>query len=343
MARKAIRFAAAAALLGAMASAWALDLGEAAPELEVSGWAQGAPIKIADGAGKRVFVIEFVSTFKPECQAALTAAARLHEKYKAKGLEVVAVSTENVAEVKAYLAEHAMSLRFAVDEDRNTSAAFVPEKQDVPYAVVVDRAGAVVYQGDPSDGMEKLVDDVIAGRFDLKKAVEVRRLKNEMWTALRAYEYDKSDPLCEQILAIDGTDTTAFRRRSESYERKEDLEGFRKFVKAHVERMKDDAKTLGYLATYLVDLDRYDWRDPELALTAARRSVELGKATDADAIDTYAYVLGEIGMLDAAVEQARKAGALDSNDEGYKKRLAFLETCVALRNKVQPPAPPKKK
>lgn len=338
-----MRFAAAVALFGAAASAWALDLGEAAPELEVSGWAQGEPVKIADGAGKSVFVIEFVSTFKPECQKALTAAAKLREKHGAKGLEVVAVSTESVAEVKAYLADHALSLRFAVDEDRNTNAAFVPEKQEVPYAVVVDRAGAVVYQGDPSEGMEKLVDDVIAGRFDLKKAVEVRRLKEEMWAALRANDHDKADSLCEQILAIDGGDTTAFRRRCEGYERKEDLEGFRKFVKAHVDRMKDDAKTLSYVATYVVGLDRFDWRDPELAVAAARRAAELGKPPDADAIDTYAYVLGEVGMLDAAVEQAKKAVALDAKDEGYKRRLAFLESCVALRNKVQPPAPPKKK
>lgn len=343
MGRRAIRFGAALAALSFAASAWALELGEAAPELDVSGWAQGAPVRIADGKGKSVFVVEFVSTFKPECQKSLAAAAKLHEKHKAKGLEVVAVSTENVAEVQAYLAEHAMGIRFAVDEDRNTNAAFVPEHAEVPYAVVVDREGAVAYLGDPADGMDKLVEDVLAGKFDLKKAVEVKKLKEEMWAALRANEFDKADPISERILALDGSDVSALRRRCESYERKEDLEGFRKFAKAHAERMKDDAPTLSWMATYLVGLDRHDWRDPELALAAARRSVEIVKSADADLVDTYAYVLGEVGMLDAAIEQARKAVALDAKDEDYKRRLAYLESCAALRNKVQPPAPPKKK
>jgi peroxiredoxin len=343
MAKGLIRFVVVCAALAAAASAWALELGEAAPELDVSGWAQGTPVKIQDGAGKTVFVIEFVSTFKPQCQTALAAAAKLYDRHRANGLKVVAVSTESVDEVKAYLADHKMSLRFAVDEDRNTNAAFVPEKQEVPYAVVVDRSGAVVYQGDPSEGMEKLVADVLAGKFDLKKAVEVRRLKNEMWSALRANDYEKADPLCEQILAIDGADTAAFRQRCEGFERKDDLEGFRKFVKAHTDRMKDDAATLSYVAIHLVGLDRYDWRDAELALASVRRAVEIGKSADADTIDTYAYVLGEIGMLDAAVAEAKKAVALDGADEDKKKRLAYLESCVALRNKVQPPAPPKKK
>jgi hypothetical protein len=43
-------------------SAWALDIGDKAPPLEVKSWVQGDPVVIADGAGKKVFVVEFWET-----------------------------------------------------------------------------------------------------------------------------------------------------------------------------------------------------------------------------------------------------------------------------------------
>ena len=46
----------------AASSAWALDVGDKAPALDVKSWVQGDPVVLADGAGKKVFVIEFWET-----------------------------------------------------------------------------------------------------------------------------------------------------------------------------------------------------------------------------------------------------------------------------------------
>ena len=45
-----------AAVVLAASSAWALDVGDKAPPLDVTNWVQGDPVVIADGAGKKVFL-----------------------------------------------------------------------------------------------------------------------------------------------------------------------------------------------------------------------------------------------------------------------------------------------
>ena len=333
-----------AVLAVATATAWALEIGDKAPALDVSAWAQGEPITIEGGAGKNVFVVEFVSTFKPDCQKALAAASKLQDKYRAKGLEVVAVSSESVDEVKKYLADNKASFRFAIDENHNAIAEFVGEDPNLPYAVVVDKAGIVVFAGDPAEGMDKLVDDVMAGKFDPKKAVELRKLRQELYEAWNTHEFDAADTICDKILTLDVTDSFAFRRRCDGFHRRENLDGYRKFVKSYADRAKDDAATQSRIASRLIDDGRFNWRDPELALVCAKRAVDLTKSTDADVIDTYARVLAELGLLEQAITEAKKAVAIAADNAQAKSRLAFLESCLALRQKAQPPtAGPKKK
>jgi peroxiredoxin len=329
------------AVLAAAGAAFALDLGDKAPELEVTEWVQGEPLKVADGAAKDVVVVTFWATFDPDSADMLARAEKLQTKYKGKGLSVVAISTEASDEVKKFLAEHKVGFRVGIDQFHNTMAGYVPEHvRKLPYSVVVDRTGAVVYRGSPSDGMEKRIESVIGGKFDLKKELEIGKLKDELYAAQRAGEWDKVDAAAEQILAIDPGDSYAYNRRADGFRRRKDLDGYRKWVRACVDRVKDDATALSAIAWKLVDDSRLDWRDPDLALSTAKRSVDLTKSTDADLLDTYATVLGQIGLLEQAVAAEKQAVAVDAADESYKRRLAWLEACLAARQKAAPPAPP---
>ncbi len=57
-----ISAAAVLAVGAAASSAWALDIGDKAPALDIKKWVQGDPVVLADGAGKKVFVLEFWQT-----------------------------------------------------------------------------------------------------------------------------------------------------------------------------------------------------------------------------------------------------------------------------------------
>jgi peroxiredoxin len=333
----------AAVLWLAAASAAAGELGEKAPELDVTEWAQGAPLKLADGTGKSVYVVAFVTTFNIDCGPSIEAVAKLQDRLRGKGLEVVVVSAESADDAKKYLGAHKSSFRFALDGDRNTLAAWGVTDEDLPVAFVVDKTGAIAFQGDPTRGLDRRVEDVIAGKFDLKKAAEVASLEKELHDAVRARDVDKYAAVADKILAIDPANLSAFHRRCDAFGRKEDLAGYRKFIKELGEKVKDDSRALSAIAWRLITDARLDWRDPETAAASARRAVELGKSGDADALDTYSAVLGELGLFEQAIESIKKAIALDAADESYKHRLAFFESCLAAKKANAPPAPPPKK
>ena len=83
-----------------------------------------------------------------------------------------------------------------------------------------------------------------------------------------------------------------------------------------------------------MDENKLNWRDPDLAVTAARRAVEVSKSSDAEVLDAYADVLSNVGLLDLAVEQEKKAVALEPKSEQYARSLAFLQTCLATKQKA---------
>ncbi len=335
--------AAAAVALGGGA-AFALEVGDKAPELEVSDWAQGPAVKLADGAGKSVYLVEFWRTFEGDCADAIPVLNGLADKYRAKGLEVIAVSTEPVDDVKKFLADHKASFRVAIDQFHNAQAAW-GEVRRFPFAWLVDKTGTVVWEGDPTRGLERVLDSVVAGKYDYRREVEKEKRRREMNEAMWGGDFERLAELAEKVLEVDPGDAEALNFRMMAFQMKQDGDGFRKFMKSHVDRCKDDAKALAHAAVQAVTSGPWDWRDPDLALGAARRAVEISKGADADILSSYASVLYTIGALDQAVEQQKKAVALDDKDEDGKKALAYYVACLEARKKVAAPtsAPPKKK
>src|SRR5262245_21337602 len=221
--RRALAGIAVTTVLWLAAASAAGEVGEKAPALEVTAWTQSAPVKLADGAGKSVYVVAFVTTFKPDCGPSIEAVAKLQERFGAKGLSVVVVSSEPADDAKKYLEAHKSSFRFALDQDKNTLAAWGLIDDDVPVAFVVDKTGAIAFQGDPTRGLDRRVEEVLAGKFELKKATQMAGLEKELREAVAKREVDAYAAVADKILAIDPANAIAFRRRCEAFGRKEDL------------------------------------------------------------------------------------------------------------------------
>jgi peroxiredoxin len=348
----------AAALLasaGAARAGESLELGDRPPEIDVSDWVQGAPITLADGAGKRVFLVEFWATFESDCTDQVGRLDGLHDKYKDKGLEIVAISTEPADDVKQFVAEHKCGYRVASDPNRNTVGVWAPELRKYPMAWLVDKEGVIVWKGDLSGGsegtisfsadggffwsaggdrtLEEILPDVLAGKFDWKKAQEAAKRKEEMNEAQWRHDYDTLATLADKALAENPLDLSAFDHRCAVYTGKDDREGYAKFVRAFVDRAKEDPKILDHVAEKLSG-GGMEWRDMDFALSLARRAVAAGKSADAGALTTYATILHTCGLLEQAIEQQRKVCALEEKNEQHKKTLAFYEQCLAVKKKA---------
>jgi len=137
--------------------------------------ADGASHSLASLKGKNGTVIIFIATKCPVSNAYNDRMEKLFEDYKAKGINVVGINsnnTEPAAEVKAHAAEK--GLKFTILKDDGNRIADRLGAFATPEAYVLDAKGKLVYHGridnslDPagieSSDLRTALDEVIAGK-----------------------------------------------------------------------------------------------------------------------------------------------------------------------------------
>lgn len=138
-----------------------LKLGDPAPALQVADWVQGGPVKLANGKGKKAYIVEFWATWCPPCRMSIPHLNEIYKKYKDKGLEVVAITDEDAASVKSFVQSQGdkMTYPVVVDKDGLTAAAFMGgfNEDGIPHAFVVDTEGNIVWHGHPMDSLETVI------------------------------------------------------------------------------------------------------------------------------------------------------------------------------------------
>lgn len=112
----------------------------------------GGTISLASQRG-RVVLINFWATWCGPCQEELPELARLQNKYRERGLSILAISVDNEPEnVKSFLKKYDIKLLGLWDRDKKTAEAYAVEA--MPSSYLVDRDGIVraIYRGyDPKE------------------------------------------------------------------------------------------------------------------------------------------------------------------------------------------------
>jgi thiol-disulfide isomerase/thioredoxin len=139
-----------------------------APALSVAEWVKGEPVKLEDGKGKNVYIVEFWATWCPPCRESIPHLTELQKKYKDKGLVVVAITDEEAGIVKPFVEKMGdeMDYRVALDKESQTYAAYdaITPIPFIPSAFVIDKEGRIAWVGLPLDErmdavVEKLLGD----------------------------------------------------------------------------------------------------------------------------------------------------------------------------------------
>lgn len=130
------------------ASAQKLVIGEKAPEIKVKEWIADKP---ADENNARL--VEFFHSGNKQCVTRLKELDRIAKKFKK--LNVIVVSKESAEKVSGILAPGSQSYYPALDDAGKTFENF--GVQFVPFGVLIDKKGKVVWFGNPSS----LSDDEI--------------------------------------------------------------------------------------------------------------------------------------------------------------------------------------
>jgi thiol-disulfide isomerase/thioredoxin len=160
----------------------AAKIGDPAAPLAIKEWIKGKPVDVKDG--KNVYVVEFWATWCGPCRVSIPHLTEVQKKLKDKGVVVVGISDETADKVKPFVETQGEKMDYvvALDDERKTSKAYMQafNQNGIPHAFIVSKEGKVVWHGHPMDGMDKVLDEIIAGKYDLQAALKKDALREQM-------------------------------------------------------------------------------------------------------------------------------------------------------------------
>lgn len=135
-------------------------VGNTAPDFSVEGATDEKVVSLKSLEGK-VVLLEFWATWCGPCRDVAPVIERLHRDHEKDGLKILSVSNEPRGTVEKFIKASPHSYPIFLDRDNSVNQMF--GIMQIPYAVVIDRKGKVVYSGQPSGEMESKVVAALKG------------------------------------------------------------------------------------------------------------------------------------------------------------------------------------
>jgi len=106
----------------------------------------GDYVELDQEIGEGPVLLSFWATWCKPCTEELTELKKLYHEYKDKGFKLLAISTDNertVAKVKPYV--KSKNFDFPILYDTSGDIARIYYARGVPFTVLIDKSGAIVY------------------------------------------------------------------------------------------------------------------------------------------------------------------------------------------------------
>jgi len=321
----------------ALAGEPTLKVGDPAPKLQNGKWIQGEPVT-AFKPGK-AYLVEFWATWCPPCRASIPHLNEIHDKYKDKGLVVIGQDCfeRDEALVAPFVKKMAdkMTYRVALDDKTSKERGQMAEtwmaaagRNGIPSAFLVDKKGIVAWIGHPMELKDSIIEDVLAGKFDVKKAADdsANKEKNEaqlraVWEAIslamQNKDWDAASaklPEAEKLVPEEQREDINMVRLDIALGKKEYATAYQLASKVS-EANKDNPVVQNQIAWRILTDDSIEQRDLKLAETLANRANDITKGNDAGVLDTLARSLFMQGKKERAIELENQALKLAESDQ----------------------------
>jgi len=316
----------------ALAEEPTLKVGDAAPKLQNGKWVQGEPV--TEFQSGKAYVVEFWATWCGPCRASIPHLNETYLKFKDKGLVVIGQDCweDDESKVGPFIKTmgEKMTYRVALDDKNGSEKGKMADtwmtaagQNGIPTAFLVDTTGHIAWIGHPMTMKEQVIDEVIAGKYDLKKAAsdaerekaneaKVNEAGQALEQAMQKKDWDtasaKADEL-EKLLPEDQRDMLGMVRFG-IFAGKKDYPAAYKLAAQISDTHKDNATLQNQLAWQIVTDDTLDQRDLNVAETLATRANDASNGKDAGIIDTLARVKFMQGKKDDAIALEEKAANL---------------------------------
>jgi thiol-disulfide isomerase/thioredoxin len=313
-----------------------LKVGDAPPKLQNGKWVQGEPVKQFENG--KAYIVEFWATWCGPCRVSIPHLNEIYTKYKDKGLIVIGQDCweqdESLVAPFVKTMGDKMTYRVALDDKEGNEKGKMAEtwmaaagQNGIPTAFLVDTKGLIAWIGHPMQLNEKVIDDVLAGKFDVKKAAAdyEQQKKNEaqlqvigadFGRAMQQKNWDEAAAKLaeiEKLLPEDERDELDTARFAISIGKK-DYPAAYKLARQVSDKHKDNAMLQNELAWQIASDPTIEKRDLGLAETIATRANDAAKGKEPAVIDTLARILFMQGKKAEAIALQEKAVKLAEDD-----------------------------
>ncbi len=128
--------------------------------------------ELNDYLGKGPVLVSFWATWCKPCIEELKAYNKIYEEYNEKGFALVAISTDSersIAKVKPFISS--MNYKFPVLLDPNSDVARQYYARRIPYSVMIDKEGNILYSHvGYSRGDELKVEEIVKKQLEKNKS-----------------------------------------------------------------------------------------------------------------------------------------------------------------------------
>jgi thiol-disulfide isomerase/thioredoxin len=278
------------------------ELGMDAPPLKIAKWIKGGPVDLAAGKGKTIYVVEFWATWCGPCRTSIPHLTKMQEQFKDQNVVFIGISNEKADKVEPFVKNMGAKMEYAVavDDADGSMGAYMRafEVGGIPHAFVVDKQGKIAWHGHPMNSLDRTLEELVAGRYDIeatKKTMAVAKLMPTYFEQVaQGSETPETKALGERVVKEGGNEPAL-------------LNEFAWIILTHPKIQK---------------------RDLDLATRAARTAYEKSGGKDASVTDTYARAQFQSGKVEEAIELQKKAIAAADNDDmrqGMTKALKEYE------------------
>jgi len=313
-----------------LSMAQGLNIGDKAPDLNVTTWVKGTPQKLGDG---KITVVEFWATWCGPCKMSIPHLTELAHKYKDKvsfvGVSIWESKPEDYTKaVPDFVKEYGDKMDYNVATEgpagfmaKNWMAA--SGQDGIPSAFLIDGEGKVAWIGHPMAGLDTAIDKLLAGTLDTEKARKERasamagKMKElKVQELLNKKKFQEASDEVDKIVKAE----PELKPQMSMYKLVSMVQGNLKGLDTYITALgkEDFASEPSALNNILWTVVEHDLK---LAPAAYKASVKVGEKMMAKApsdpmnMDTYALVLWRAGEKKKALETQKKAVALAIADK----------------------------
>jgi thiol-disulfide isomerase/thioredoxin len=322
-----------------------LKVGDPAPKLQTGKWVQGGPIKDFDKG--KAYIVEFWATWCGPCRQSIPHLNEIYEKYKDKNLIVIGQNCweRDDSLVAPFVSSMGTNMTYnvAMDDKSENKTGTMAETwmaaaglNGIPSAFLVDTNGILAWIGHPMTLKDEVIEAVLAGNFDIKKAAaeaaqeeadqaKLQKVGTELGQAMREKNWDEASKKVDELSKLvpeahrDSLDMV----RYQILLGKKDYTSAYKIAASVSDARPGDAMLQNQLAWQIASDSSLEKRDLELAEKCALRanaaSKDLSARYQAGILDTLARVSFMRDKKDKAIEYEQQA--IKVADDDTKDRL----------------------